>query len=1004
MVTTTAITRTIPLSGNAILPPAPIITSALTASSPTGQAFTYQITATNNPTNYNATGLPNGLSINTTTGLISGTPTVDDVFNTTISATNASDTDTETLLITITLAAPVITSSTTASGSTGRAFTYQITATNNPTSFSATGLPAGLNVNAITGLISGMPTADGVYTSRISATNATATVTESVVITISASVPVITSATTSNGSTGQAFKYQIEATNNPTNFNATGLPVGLSVNVTDGLISGTPEANGSFSVTLQATNTAGSASQTLGITISSVLPKAQNLTMNVLFDTPTTIDIAPFISGPFISGIRIITAPRNGIVTVSGTLLTYTLTTNVGNDSFTYVAFNNDGDSSPATISVSVTGRPDPSVDPTISSLLSNNMETAKRFSRSQISNIHRRMESLHRSAVSGAVKNTRARLKESRDVQFFAQKLINATQSGNVNLSYNSDRNKDSSRLVGETGVWVEGSVRFGDREKTSDSEGLSFTTDGISAGIDRRFTDKLTLGVSIGYAHSNTTIGTDGSKTDSSGSSISLYGSYQPTAYTFVDGMLGYGELRHDSNRFVTPAGGFARGRFKGNQLFASVAVGYEFNNYGVLISPYGRLDISIDRIRKATETGVGLFSLTYSEEDRTSIQFSLGVRAEAQHKTNFGWARPHMRVELRRESNEDFNSTVRYADQLAGPRYSISIPGADRNALLIGLGSDFVFRNGLKIGFEYQDQRSFRDNINDQNIRLWFDKELNGKRDITSWGSSKSFKDPVQVETGYVKEDNLNRAADGSGNKLSDDIFRFSVSKSAVFPLGRHTRMIARGILSGEKFHTFEDLDNVSAGMQGEFQYRSSGHIIAPTWGLFVRARYENYDSELRSGVQYAFGMNIRQALSDKIFAFAALTRNIRNAEHDVFDTKDYSAKFSINYSLGRHGSMYFGGEFRRGDIVTSDLVLIYGGLADVITKDDGYRNHTLFASRYEAETKLLSLGYNLPLGSRDSIDISWRRIEAEPVTSYEDTRYTVNQYSLSYLIRF
>ena len=53
----------------------PAITSPLTASGTVGVAFSYQITASNNPTSFNATGLPAGLSVNTTTGLISGTPT-----------------------------------------------------------------------------------------------------------------------------------------------------------------------------------------------------------------------------------------------------------------------------------------------------------------------------------------------------------------------------------------------------------------------------------------------------------------------------------------------------------------------------------------------------------------------------------------------------------------------------------------------------------------------------------------------------------------------------------------------------------------------------------------------------------------------------------------------------------------------------------------------------------------------------------------------------------------
>ena len=80
---------------------APVITSPLTASGNEGTPFTYAITATNLPTSYNATGLPAGLSINTTTGAITGTPTTAGTYNVTITATNSVGSDNQTLVITI---------------------------------------------------------------------------------------------------------------------------------------------------------------------------------------------------------------------------------------------------------------------------------------------------------------------------------------------------------------------------------------------------------------------------------------------------------------------------------------------------------------------------------------------------------------------------------------------------------------------------------------------------------------------------------------------------------------------------------------------------------------------------------------------------------------------------------------------------------------------------------------------------------------------------------------
>src|SRR5438552_11203519 len=230
-------------AGTALAGPKPVITSPTTATGQVGVAFSYQITATNSPTSYGATGLPSGLSVNTSTGLISGTPAAGtdagSPYSVTISATNAGGTGSATLTLTINPATPVIQPPFTATGQVGVAFSYQITATNNPTSFNATGLPAGLSVSTSTGLISGTPTTAGTYTVTISATNAGGTGSHTLTLTINPPTPVIQPPFTVTGQVGVAFSYTITATNSPTSYNATGLPAGLSVNTSTGVISGT---------------------------------------------------------------------------------------------------------------------------------------------------------------------------------------------------------------------------------------------------------------------------------------------------------------------------------------------------------------------------------------------------------------------------------------------------------------------------------------------------------------------------------------------------------------------------------------------------------------------------------------------------------------------------------------------------------------------------------------------------------------------------------------------
>jgi hypothetical protein len=86
--------------------------------------------------------------------------------------------------------------------------------------------------------------------------------------TVTAALPVVTSSDTASGTVGTAFSYQITATNSPTSFGAFGLPTGLTVETASGLISGTPTGAAlTFSVTVSATNSGGTGSAPLTLTI-----------------------------------------------------------------------------------------------------------------------------------------------------------------------------------------------------------------------------------------------------------------------------------------------------------------------------------------------------------------------------------------------------------------------------------------------------------------------------------------------------------------------------------------------------------------------------------------------------------------------------------------------------------------------------------------------------------------------------------------------------------------
>jgi type VI secretion system secreted protein VgrG len=82
---------------------APVITSGAPSTATAGTPYSYAVTATGTPTpTYTATGLPAGLTINGTTGVISGTPTTTGSSTVTITASNGTTpNDTQTVVITV---------------------------------------------------------------------------------------------------------------------------------------------------------------------------------------------------------------------------------------------------------------------------------------------------------------------------------------------------------------------------------------------------------------------------------------------------------------------------------------------------------------------------------------------------------------------------------------------------------------------------------------------------------------------------------------------------------------------------------------------------------------------------------------------------------------------------------------------------------------------------------------------------------------------------------------
>ncbi|WP_425604150.1 putative Ig domain-containing protein [Stenotrophomonas pavanii] len=468
-------------------------------------------------------------------------------------------------------------------------------------------------------------------------------------------------------------------------------------------------------------------------------PVAPALNASAIAGTVVNVDLTTTArGGPFTAANVVSVSPAEaGTASISASGTGYTLAftaaaTFGGAVRITYTLSNAFATSAPGTVDVMVKPRSDPSRDAEVLGVLDAQVEGARRMAIGQIGNFQRRLESLRAGGGRGGFSNgiTFSSASSQRRAQQteLLQKGIGATGEALSMVEEPALQGDAAPAATPADGFafWTGGAVNVGTLKPGAGSNGIDFTTSGVSLGADRQLGPSLSLGAGVGYGHDASDIGRNGSRSTVDGYSIAGYASFHPEGGFYVDGLLGYQWLTFDARRFITDNGNTAYGSRDGRQWFASFSTGFQHRLDNLLLTPYGRLDLARATLDGYRERGDAVYALDYGKQTVNTSTATAGVLAQWWVKRDYGMWTPQLRAEFGHDMQGSSEAFMRYADLMSGPVYRTTLGRQSRNHTLLGAGIGLQTLKGWSLRAEYQSQfdSSSRDN---QGIQISVQKTL-------------------------------------------------------------------------------------------------------------------------------------------------------------------------------------------------------------------------------------------------------------------------------------
>ncbi len=270
--------------------------------------------------------------------------------------------------------------------------------------------------------------------------------------------------------------------------------------------------------------------------------------------------------------------------------------------------------------------------------------------------------------------------------------------------------------------GFFAAGTIGRGEAEAGSVDPAYDYDIEGLTMGVDYRLNDRWIVGGSLGYTRQDTLLPGEGGGLDTTGWSVSAYGTYYQADSWYADGVITWGRndyelLRRIDYTLPTPGGGsttisqVAQADAGGDLLSLAATVGRDFNRGAWGLGPYARLlytRVGFDAIEEELLPGLpgsGL-GLRIESRDLTSVASVLGGKLTYTHSAAWGVLIPHLQLEWEHEFRDDPQSIeARFLHDPTGAAMVLEGDPLDTDYFRIGLGLSMVLSKGRSGFFYYE-----------------------------------------------------------------------------------------------------------------------------------------------------------------------------------------------------------------------------------------------------------------------------------------------------------